>query len=159
MATRATAVAVPLLSCLDEVKKLVWEKQFHQMSTRKRARCLHMKDRNGERRWDIACSYLYMKLCICFPLTLQYSPWPDASFLQPVNFFGFAIFHIPNLSSFLHPASLSYSPSSYFLYKTTDKKINPCVTVCVWCLWLPVCLVSRPRFCTITLIFLWTLRI
>lgn len=46
MATRATAADVPSVSCFDEVKRLVWEKQFHQMSKPKSARCLHMADKN-----------------------------------------------------------------------------------------------------------------
>lgn len=50
MATRVTAAAAPLVSCFDKVQRLVWEKQFHQMSNRRLARCLHMTDGNGEWR-------------------------------------------------------------------------------------------------------------
>lgn len=50
MAVRATAAAIPLVSHFDEVKRLVWEKQFHQMSQGKKARCLHMTDRKREGR-------------------------------------------------------------------------------------------------------------
>jgi len=154
MAARTTAVALPLASRFNEGKILVWEKQFHQMSKCKWARCLHMTDRDKEARWGMVFRYQTAVLLVFFHLNPTISSLTWCFF--PAAFQFLVLSHF-SLTDCVHPFlfsppcfSLSRSPSSYFLYKTTDKKINPLwFCVCDWYHWLPGCRVSRLSFCII----------
>lgn len=104
VAIRDTAAAVP-------TEVLLWwnletttqgRKQFHQMSHRKWARCLHMTKGDEERRWGAHFSYCSSCLCITF---FYYSFGHLRCFPSGYIFFfipaiqcslSFSLFHLPS---------------------------------------------------------------
>lgn len=119
--TRATAAAVPpevLLWC-NLATATQGGKQFHQMSHRKWARCLHMTERDEERRWGARFSYCSSCPCIVFffffPATSDDSQ-ADAFLFRPSNFPFLLVSFIFPLPRCLILSSIPFQV--FFFYET-----------------------------------------
>lgn len=118
--TRATAAAVPpevLLWC-NLATATQGGKQFHQMSHRKWARCLHMTERDEERRWGARFSYCSSCPCIvfffCFSSHLGWFP-SRCFFIPAVQFsISLSLFHLP--SATLPYPQLNSIPGVFLLW-------------------------------------------
>lgn len=87
VATRATsAVPLEVLQWWNLATATQGGKQFHQMSHRNWARCLHMTERDEERRWGARFSYCSSCPCVIFFTATLDDSQADAFLCQPSNF-------------------------------------------------------------------------